>query len=54
MKIENLKIQLEELKKEVKERDPKGWKDYDWCIGKGDFTKGKINILEQILEDDKS
>ena len=49
MNIEELEIQLRELKKEKIKRDSLGWNDYEWCTREGDFTEGQISILEQIL-----
>ena len=34
--------------KEKAERDPKGWDDYEWQTGKGDFNDGAISELEEF------
>lgn len=52
--INDLNQRLEELREEVAKRDPRGWDDYMWCVEEGDFVKGQISILEEILNENGS
>ncbi len=44
------KQKLADLRDMQKERAPKGWDDYEWCTEKGDFVRGQISILEELIE----
>ena len=45
------RLKLRELREERDERNPKGWGDYMWQLREGDIVKGKIEILEEMLNE---